>query len=73
MADDIFSAPFDIYPVGVADLRVETRLSDKAAITEQVSVKWHDDGTTGTTVDINLLRNDGGQSPTTTSVVKGLG
>ena len=68
----IESAEFDVYPVGAAELRLETTVADKAAITEKVAVKWHDDGTTGATVDINLLRNDGGQSPTSTSVVKGL-
>lgn len=70
--DTIESAPFDVYPVGAAEARIETTVADKASITEKITLKWHDDGATGTTVSIDLLRNDGGETATTTSIVKGL-
>lgn len=68
----VTSGEFSIYPVGVADVSIDSAVGRQVAISEKFDISWHDDGATGATVDIDLIRNDGDTTATTTSIVKGL-
>jgi hypothetical protein len=67
---EVVSDAFDIVATGVSAV---TPTGDvDVAVTSTHAITWTDTGPTGDTVNIDLLRNDGGTGPTTTAIAKKL-
>ena len=69
---NIDSGVFEIVPVGASNAAITSAVSGAASITEKITINWKDNGATGNTVSLDLLRNDGGTGATTTAIAANL-
>ena len=67
----VVSDAFDIVATGVSAV-TPTGGTVSVPVTSTRAITWTDTGPTGETVNIDLLRNDGGTGPTTTAIAKKL-
>ena len=69
---NIDSGVFEIVPVGASNAAIASAVSGSASISEKVTINWKDNGASGNTVSLDLLRNDGGTGATTTAIAANL-